>query len=275
MQVWLIFNRTSRAFAADWEAKLTSAFEARGWSLVGTTDFPHQDLPGPTLLEKVDMVAVAGGDGTINAVARHLDDWPGLLLALPGGTMNLLAKALHGSLGPEAIIAGIAEPPQSRRVPTVDSGIHRSLVRAIIGPGASWVHAREAVRHGRWSRLRRAVRFAWLRSLSRAVRLREGVRRSARYRAVFVHPEEGRLSIIRVRAAGWTDGVRLGFTYLTGNWQNARGIDMDRADDLTLAASRPVFALFDGEPLHLPPDAVLVPGETRLRFITTLSEKAR
>lgn len=275
MRVWLILNRASHSVAADWEDKLVAAFKARQWSVTGTTDFPHDALPDPALLHDVDVVAVAAGDGTINAAVAHLGDWPGLILPLPGGTMNLLAKALHGPSGPEAIIAAIADPPLSRRVLTVECGEHRSLVRAIIGPGASWVHAREAIRYNRWFRLRRAVRFAWLRSLSRAVHVRDGLRRSPGYRAVFVHPEAGKLSIIRVRAAGWTDGVRLGFVYLAGSWENARGIDMDTADHLTLAASRPVFALFDGEPLHLPPDAVLVAGETRLRFITTLSETAR
>jgi diacylglycerol kinase family enzyme len=270
MRVWLILNRASRAVASDWEDKLTAAFGARGWAIAGTTDFPQEGLPDPARLDAIDIVAVAAGDGTINAVAKRFDDWPGLLLVLPGGTMNLLAKALHGSVDPVAIIAAIAEPPQTRRIPIIECGEHRALVGAIVGPGASWVHAREAVRHNRWARLGRAIRFAWLRSLSHAVHLRDGKRRSPGYRAVFVQPGEDALSIIRVRASGWADGVRLGFTYLTGSWQNARGIDTSSADTMTLAGRRPVFALFDGEPLHLPPDAVLRLGRSRLRFIAVV-----
>lgn len=276
MHVWLILNRASRAVGDDWEDKLVASFTARGWTVSGTTDFPNEKLPEIELLKDVDIVAVASGDGTINAVVQHLDEWPGLFLALPGGTMNLLSKSLHGPVGPEAIIAAIAEPPKSRSVPTVECGPHRSLVRVIIGPGASWVHAREAVRYNRWARLRRAVRLAWVRSLSRAIHLRDGSRRSPGYRAVFVHPEAGGLSVIRVRAAGWTDGVRLGFTYLAGNWETARGIESARANSVAFVATRPVFALFDGEPLRLPPDAVLRAGETRIRFIATVpSETAR
>lgn len=269
MRVWLILNRASRAVAGDWEDKLTTGFRGRGWAIAGTTDFPNQSLPEPQQLGEVDIVAVAAGDGTINAVAKQLDDWPGLLLVLPGGTMNMLAKALHGSVDPAAIIAAIADEPRTQQIPTIESGVHRAYVGAIIGPGASWVHAREAVRHNRWARLRRAVRFAWLRSLSRAVHLQDGARPSPGYRAVFVRPEDNALSVIRVRAAGWRDGVRLGFTYLAGNWQTARGIKADTADAVALASRRPVFALFDGEPLHLPQDVVLRAGQTRLRFITT------
>lgn len=267
MRVWLILNRASRAVAENWEEKLTAAFAARGWTLAGTTDFPQQKLPHPAYLDDVDVVAVAAGDGTINAAAKRLDDWPGLLLVLPGGTMNLLAKALHGTVDPLAIIAAVADHPQTRKIPAIASGDHRAFVGAIVGPGASWVHAREAVRHNRWAKLSRAIRFAWLRSFSEAVHLRDGKRRSPGYRAVFVQPKEGTLSVIRVRAAGWRDGVRLGFTYLTGSWENARGIETSTAKAMALEDHRPVFALFDGEPLHLPENAILRPEQTKLRFI--------
>jgi len=269
--VWIVLNRGSRTVGEDWDARLTAAFEARGAVVAGVTDFPHDPLPEPAALDraKVDTVAVAAGDGTINALAQTLDNWPGVLLVLPGGTMNLLAKSLHGDATPEVIVAAVADPPQTRAVTTVDADGARALVGVIVGPGASWVHAREAVRKGRWGRLRRTVRLAWLRSLSSSVRLREGRKRSRGYRAIFIHPDGDVLSVVRVRASGWTDGVRLGFSYLVGNWATARGIETGTAETLQLVERRPVFALFDGEPLRLSPDARLTMGHTRLRFVVT------
>ncbi len=271
MRIWLILNRASRAVGDDWEQNLAALCAARGWHVAGTTDFPHDDLPGPDDLAaaNVDMAVVAAGDGTINAVARTLDPWDGALLVLPGGTMNLLARALHDSIDPAAIIAAVADPPVTRRLPTIDADTHRAVVGVILGPGASWVHAREAVRKGRWHRLMRTLRFAYLRSLSHAVRLRRGARRSKGYRAIFIHPDADALSVVKVSASGWADGVRLGFGYLTGTWENARGIETARAETLQLADRGPTFALFDGEPLHLPPDARITRGETRLTFVTT------
>jgi len=270
--IWLILNRASRSVAPDWEERLTAAIEARGAKVAGLTDFPTETLPTPTALDaaKADVVAVAAGDGTINAVAHALDDWAGVLLVLPGGTMNLLAKALHGDALPEAIIAAVKSPPEARAIPTVDSGEHRAVVGAIVGPAASWVHTREAVRKGRWGKLARTVRLAYTRTLSKSVHLRAGKRKSRGYRAVFLHPSEGSLSVVKVRASGWADGVRLGFTYLTGTWEDARGVETAETNEIALAESDPVSALFDGEPLKLPPDAVLKLGRTRLKFAYTL-----
>ncbi len=271
-RVWLILNRASRSVRDDWESMLTQAFETRGCAIAGLTDFPAYDLPAPADLVSadVDVVAVAAGDGTINAVAHRLNDWDGILLVLPGGTMNLLAKTLHGDALPEAIIEAIGNPPEARPIPTVDAGNHRAVVGAIIGPAASWVHTREAVRKGRWGKLSRAVRLAYTKSLSRSVHIRRGARRSRGYRAIFIHPSQTSLSVVKISASGWTDGVRLGFTYLTGTWETTRGVETEETAELVLAEREPVSALFDGEPLKLAPGTILKLGQTLLKFAHTI-----
>ena len=271
-RVWLIINRASRSVGNDWEAKLTQAFEARGTQVAGTTDFPADSLPTLRELDAADtdVVAVAAGDGTINAVAHALDDWSGIVLVLPGGTMNLLAKALHGAALPTAIIAAVKSPPDARPIATVDAGDHRAIVGVIVGPAASWVHAREAVRHGNWGRLRRAFRLAYTRSLSRSVRVREGQGKSRGYRAIFIHPSDDVLTVVKVRASGWQDGVRLGFTYLAGTWERAPGVETTSSPEVRLAERELVSALFDGEPVKLPGDTRLAIGQTRVRFAHTL-----
>ena len=271
-RVWLIINRASRSVAADWEVKLRKAFETRGTQVAGITDFPADALPTIAELETAgtDVVAVAAGDGTVNAVAHALDDWSGILLVLPGGTMNVLAKALHGDALPEAIVAAVKSPPDARPIATVDAGERRAVVGAIVGPGASWVHTREAVRHGHWGRLARAFRLAYTRTLSDAVHVRTTGKRSRGYRAVFIHPGERELGLVKVRASGWQDGVRLGFNYLTGTWEHARGVETESVAEVTLAERHPVSALFDGEPLKLPPHTTLRLGKTKLRFAHTV-----
>jgi len=273
-RVWLIFNPASRSVTDKMIAAIDATLAAAGVEVVGRSQFPDDDLPDPAMLGGVDTVIVAAGDGTINATAHRLDDWPGRLLVLPGGTMNMLPKALHGDADLAAIMAAAVEAP-ARPLPTVESaatgqgGGNRALVAALIGPAASWVHAREAVRKGRWHRMRRVVTLAYSKSLGQSVRVIEHGKRSNKYRAIFVAPEGGRLRVIKVSARGWRDGAALGWHWLRGDVTAARGATSELTDKLTLASTTPSFALFDGEPGHLPVGATLTPGTTRLQFVST------
>ncbi len=74
---------------------------ARGTPLVATFALPDGDIPDMAELQRqdIDLLLVWTGDGTINAAARQCAGWDGAILALPGGTLNLLSKALHGLTG--------------------------------------------------------------------------------------------------------------------------------------------------------------------------------
>ena len=95
--------------------------------------------------------------------------------------MNLLARALHGPRGAEAIVATIAaqaqaqagaeEPVRRTALPHVEAGAHRAFVGLILGPGAHWVRARVAVRGGRWWRLAASARGSWQRTFRRCIPL--------------------------------------------------------------------------------------------------------
>src|SRR5688572_11847913 len=69
-----------------------------GFEVARLVRFPDEPLPSPAGLAGagVDCVAVYAGDGTVNTLVTGLYGWDGAVLVLPGGTMNLLAKRLHG-----------------------------------------------------------------------------------------------------------------------------------------------------------------------------------
>ena len=97
--LWLVLNTasgsTSDAIVAEFE-------QACGdYVIAGRTAFPAETLPDATVLDAagVETLVVFGGDGTINAATCNVEDWDGTALILPGGTMNGLAKMLHGDIG--------------------------------------------------------------------------------------------------------------------------------------------------------------------------------
>ncbi|WP_339348323.1 diacylglycerol kinase family protein [uncultured Sphingomonas sp.] len=263
---WLIANARSGSVSDTTREGVVAALESRG-ALAGRTDFPTEPLPEPRDLTAagVDTVAVLAGDGTINAAARRYADWPGALLILPGGTMNLLARALHGDAAPVAIVEQL---DQARAVdlPVIVAAEHRAFVGVILGPATAWNRARERWRAGRWRAALRAVRAAWQRSRGRGIAI-EGV--AGRPQAVFVSGGEQELHVAAVDASDGRMLAELGWEWLTGDWIAAGAVTSIARPTVRLGGRRPVAALFDGEPALLPAGSVLRLERSRPMFLQT------
>jgi len=266
--VWLIYNPTAGNNLKSTLEAIDDAVSEGGGKIQGMTRFPDQSLPELKDLRNVDTVVVAAGDGTINAASSALDNWPGRLLVLPCGTMNMLPRLLHGTSDSKTILHD-ATTALSESLPIVMTADHQALVGVLIGPAAMWVHTREAVRKGKWHQLGRALRLAWLRSFSHSIRIVENGRRSRAYRAIYVAPDGNRLRVVKISARGFRQGISVGWHWMRGDVSVATGVTEERLDALVLAVTRPTFALFDGEPTYLPAGARLNPGCTRVEFVTT------
>lgn len=269
--LWFITNPGSGSTTSAKCEALEAVFKERGLTLAGRTDFPEQSIPkGADLDAKgVDTVVLFAGDGTINAALCALGDWDGGFLILPGGTMNLLAKALHDELDPAKIIHAAHEEARRVALPYVEAGPHRAFVGLILGPAASWARAREAVRQGKIGRLFRAARAAWTNTFSRGIRIAGARGLRNRYQAVFVFPDSDGLEVATVDARDWRSIAELGWDWLTGDWVAAHAVDQTRTDQLRLEGNRAVQALFDGEPVMLDPATRIEAGVSRKTFIRT------
>lgn len=272
--LWFITNPHSGSATQEKCAALEAVFIERGLALVGRTGFPADGIPDAATLNAAgtDTVVLFAGDGTINAALCTLADWSGAFLILPGGTMNMLAKMLHGDADPETIVH--AAHGASRRValPYIEAGPHRAFVGLIIGPAAHWGRAREAARAGRVARLASALRNAWRRTFGRGIRLRGVADMDRRYQAIFVAPTDGALQVNAIDARDWGAIAELGWTWLTGDWVAARAVTQRNAAQIEPYSSRPVLALFDGEPVTLAPGTVVRAGMTAPRFLATMKD---
>lgn len=271
MRAWLIVNpasgSVSRADAIDAEA------EAAGIDVVGRSVFPVDPLPDPGALhaQRVELVILFAGDGTINAAACALDRWAGRVLILPGGTMNMLAKRLHGDSDAATILARAGADPAAIPLPYVEAGPHRAFVAMIVGPPSAWAHAREAVRHGRIAAALRAARLAWLRSFAGGVRLR-GSRRGVQ-RALVVTPDDRGMEVAAIGIEGWLGAIRLGAQWLAGDWRDAPSVRLSRPDRAEIIGSRSIHLMFDGETVKLAAPIRVSHGMSRLRFLRTLKSE--
>ena len=273
-KLWFITNPKSGTATPAKADALAALFAESGLTLVGRTAFPDDALPTPQSLDaaEVDTVVLYAGDGTINAAVTALADWTGAVLILPGGTMNLLAKLLHGPAEPPAIVAAAATQGRIVALPCVEAGGQRALVGLILGPAANWVRARELVRAGRLRGLGRALRHAWRRTFGRGIRLDgvPGLKHGAQ--AVLVRAEVGRLDIAAIDARDFGALARLGWEWLTGDWVAASEVTQCHTSAFRTRGDKPALALVDGEPIMLEPGSTIRVGMTRELFVTTLPE---
>ena len=273
-KLWFVTNiKSGTATPAKAEA-IAATFVEHGLDLAGRTAFPDDTLPTPASLDAagVDTVVLFAGDGTINAAVAALEQWDGAILILPGGTMNLLAKLLHGPADPAAIIAAAASGRKTA-LPYVSAAGHRALVGLILGPAANWVRARELVRAGRLRGLARALRHAWARTFAHGIRLDgvPGLKHGAQ--AVLVRAEPGRLDIAAIDARDFRALTRLGWEWLTGDWVAASEVTQCHTTRFHTRGHKPALALVDGEPVMLEPGSEIGVGMTREVFITTLPQE--
>lgn len=273
-RLWFITNPHSGSSDSKKAEAIEAACAERGLSFVGRTDFPDQALPAVADLDHAgaDTVVLFAGDGTINAAVCALADWAGAILILPGGTMNMLAKMLHGDAEPAAILEAAHGREHRVALSCVEAGKYRAFVGLIVGPAASWYRAREHVREGSLGKLWPAMRAAWRRTFGRGVRVTGAPNLPPRVQGVFVRAEEDYLEVAAVDARDFRSIADLGWSWVSGDWVAARAVTEIRADELRVAERRPVLALFDGEPETLDPGTRISVGRTREQFLTTLSE---
>lgn len=268
-RLWLITNPHSGSAAPEKCAALEAVCEERGLSFAGRTRFPDEPIPRPNELPGADTVLLFGGDGTINAALRVLDGWAGAILILPGGTMNMLAKRLHGEADAAAIIHAAHERPRTTALPYVEAGEHRAFVGLIAGPVTAWAAAREAVRDTHLAELPARAAKAWNVTWEDEVALHDGERLLGRYRSIFAEPSRGGLSVSGIGAERMTDVARLGWAWLTGDWRQADNVDHVVTTSAILTGEGGIGALVDGEPITLTSPATLTSGVSGLMFIAT------
>lgn len=275
-RLWLISNAQSGSTSDSGCAAIEAICHERGLDLVRHSRFPDEYIPDEADLaaERIDTVVLFAGDGTINACLCALATWEGAILILPGGTMNLLAKALHGDREPAQIVHAAHAAPVRVARPYIEAGSSRAFVAVILGPAAHWAEVREAARKGVYNRLFRFAVRAWRRTFGQAVRVTGVAGMQRGYQAIFVSPEETGMTVAAVDARDWRTILDLGWEWLRGDWVAARAVKERPAKSFRTSGKRPVLALFDGESITIEPGTGFTCGRSAKVFLATRPEAA-
>jgi diacylglycerol kinase family enzyme len=224
---------------------------------------PAPDLPIDIQISRAlacnpEVILVAGGDGTVSAVADRLGEGTTALGVIPGGTMNRLAARLGLPADPRAAVRALARA-EPVTLPAARLNGHLFLYQVLIGPPTRLVRFREMQRGHRfgWLPLARAALRALLRPLQRSVRvvLPTGERRRA-VAAVVTVPEPGAakaiLRIETIEGSGFLAGLRQAALWIRGRLADAPDVFAVEAAAVAVAGrQRRIRASLDGEMILL------------------------
>lgn len=258
--LWLVVNNASGSYSADSAERLAACCRAAvaggGANIVRTINFPDEELPLPADLDAahIPVLAVFTGDGTLNAAINRLEGWQGAVLPLPGGTMNLLSKRLHGELDAEAILTRFCQGEARAARPLVAATSQgTALADLLAGPATVWNEVREALRESDVPGIVAGTAEAIVESYDGPpVHIVDpSAGREEGYPLIQITPTDAGLHVRGFYAGTIADLLSQGAALLRRNFREGPHDDLGLFERITLRQSdgNPIDLLLDGEPL--------------------------
>lgn len=235
--------------------KLKVMLADHGFSELETADCGELGSLGLHTARGHDVIVVLGGDGTARAAAAAAPANGPPLILLPGGTLNVLPRALYGDLAwPEALAAAL-ERGRIRRLVGGSANGAPFYVAALFGAPTLLARAREAIREGDYvSALKRLRHFA-KRAFTRRLRARPERMKMRKAEAVGVlcpsysGAVEGEyLEWVRLDSDRLLDFLRVGIRAMGPGWRDDPAVELRRCRSGDIVSLGVIPAVLDGEP---------------------------
>jgi diacylglycerol kinase family enzyme len=230
-----------------------------------------------------DLLAVIAGDGTARAAAELCGPRGPLVAPLPGGTMNVLPKALYGTRDWKT---ALADSLADGKVWRISGGVvdgRAFFVAAILGAPALWAEAREAVRDLQPMEAIRRVQTAMDPDNTGKLSFDIEGHLPGEASAVSLlcplisrrlHRSERVLEVAALDPQGAAEVVRLAFHALVDDWRSDQRVDAWRCRRGRVWADGGIPAVLDGEPTRIGAQAKIGFRDVAFRALVP-REKAR
>jgi diacylglycerol kinase family enzyme len=256
-------------------ATLREKLEGAGYSVTvdDEQDAPLEQRVAAAARSKSDAVVVAGGDGTVTAMAEAAVETGKPMLILPMGTANLLARDLSLPLEIDAWVAALPTMVE-RRIDIGRVNGRLFLHKVVVGFAPAIAAGREKLRGrmdmmGKFALLRFMIRRL-LRSRRFAIEFRrdDGSSWVERVQSVAVANnmydegfgkvfakaklDDGLLGLYILKHLNVLDFIRLVTGMVIGNWTHDEALDVQTVDNLIVRTKRRrLKAMVDGEVMSL------------------------
>ena len=263
LKVGAIINTSSGSCDLESEQKMLSiltgagVIEPRTWC--GEGDKMEQFFT-EAAGHKLEVLVVLGGDGTIRTAAEACAEGGAYLIPLPGGTMNMLSRALYGDVLWEDALENTLTAPSLKVLSGGRIAGKQFLIAAIVGAPALLVEPRESMREGNIADAIEKGSVAFRKMFETKVQylISGGMKGEAEAVALICPLISEQMSdseqafeaaIIDVESAA--EVVRLATTAAFGKWRDDRNILLTKTKRVDVQSSRDIPATLDGEIVNL------------------------
>jgi diacylglycerol kinase family enzyme len=210
--------------------------------------------------EKVEVLVVLGGDGTIRTAAEACNQHGTYLIPLPGGTMNMLPRALYGDVSWQRALRQTLDDPAIKVLSGGRAAESLFFVAAIVGAAALWVETRESIRDRNFVDAIEKGALAFQTMFDTKIRYSISPENKGEAEVVAVicplvseqmlESEQAlEAAVIDVNSA--SELVRLATVAAFGEWRDAEGVTLSKTKQITMQSSKDIPLFLDGERIHL------------------------
>ena len=210
--------------------------------------------------QKLEVLIVLGGDGTIRTAAEACAEKGSYLIPLPGGTMNMLPRALYGDVTWEESLKNTLVAPSLKVLSGGRIAGKQFLIAAIVGAPALLAEPRESMREGNIVDAIEKGSVAFRKMFETKIEyLISGEMKGEAEAVALICPliseqmsdSEQALEAAVIDAESAADVIGLVSTAAFGKWRDHRNILLTRTKSMRVHSRNDIPAILDGEKMNL------------------------
>ena len=210
--------------------------------------------------QKLEVLIVLGGDGTIRTAAEACAEKGPYLIPLPGGTMNMLSRALYGDVLWEDTLENTLTAPSLKVLSGGRIAGKQFLIAAIVGAPALLAEPRESMREGNIVDAIEKGSVAFRKMFETKIQylISDDMKGEAEAVALIcpliseqMSDSEQALEAAVVDVESAAEVVRLATTAAFGKWRDDRNILLTITKRVDVQSSEDIPATLDGERVNL------------------------
>lgn len=269
-KIGVVLNTASGSCTEESGGEIEALLKKHGLRVVRIWCSDSDELPqafAEVEKRELDVLIVLGGDGTIRSAAELAGGTDLLVLPLPGGTMNVLPKALYGDAPWKDILPKVLGAPAVRSISGGEVAGHRFFISAMCGAPTLWVHAREDVRDHEIGAALKHGKRAFERMFSEKIHYQfnemhegdaEAVTITCPLVASTLEDERQALEAAVIDVNHAADVLALATAAAFGQWRDSEKVSVVVTKQVTLSSSHALPIIVDGEAIDVGREAEVV-----------------